>query len=406
MQQRKDPRGILVVGLIQSLKELVGHNDVVSSLQQLCALYQHQNPDNDDTNTSMKNKSWVHVHIIYQQADVADTSHLQLYLQQAGKCHRVDLISETDLFRRSEHGTKYWSQRFPTMNRFERLAALRSLQRQQILNLMSSPNVNVNLDNTVILNVDADILQFPPLTAMVQAIDTVATIAAPSSQSSDHHDGAIVCANGYERWTLPILGTFFFYYDTFASIDHAGVWYYREHVQAWWRIFTLSQATLFHDIIMSHSSSPAASLWPMQSCFGGLAVYDFGTWANAKCDYNRNNILLHVDANANNGEPWMLSPRYTVNGTLSGDACEHVVFQQCLLAASQQQQQQQQQQQHSNSRLMIGVQPSLLIGRQADTSMLLFVLRILALATVALSILAILARGRRISREIKHHRSL
>ena len=83
----------------------------------------------------------------------------------------------------------------------------------------------------------------------------------------------------------------------------------------------------------------------MQSCFGGLAIYDWGTWAFPECDYDANKITLvtHQDDDLkeeedNHNDPngkWQLSPKYTLTGTKGGDTCEHVVFQQCLRAASQ-----------------------------------------------------------------------
>jgi hypothetical protein len=430
-QERKStsntPRRILVVGLIQSLEQLIENKAVMLSLQELCMLYHHQG---QTQHSKSNDDNQVHVRIVYQQAGGGDAAadngevvnRLQSQLHQAG-CHRVDLVSETLLFNNSEQGTNYWQQRFHDMNRFERLAVLRSLQRQQIImptlatttttTVSSSSSLNDgNYSNTthelhgdhynVIVNFDADILHFPPLAALSQAIETAAS-------ANRKNGGAIVCANGYEQWTLPIISTFDVYYDVFASIDHAGKWYYEAYVQAWWAILTFPQATLFFDIIDSSQASSSSSstfpleLWPMQSCFGGMAVYDYDTWSNEMCDYDRHMIRLHVNSQPNNrnhqqDESWTLSPNYTIDGTISGDACEHVVFQQCLLAASHQREQHPQpyDSDNSNKLLMIGIQPNLFIGRQADTSLLRFVLKaILVIAIVVMALLFMFHRTHR-----------
>lgn len=439
-------RRILVLGLIQSLEQLTENKAVIQSLQELCTLYQQGGSPNNNDKKYVKNAAPnnVNVGIVYQHAhDAIDgMTRLQSQLHHAS-CNRVDLVSETQLFDQSEQGTNYWKQRFPDMNRFERLAVLRSLQRQQIImpplvTSLSSSFYASNYNNTiyqlhegdynVIVNFDADILQFPPLAALSQAIETAAS--ANRNQRDGGGGGAIVCANGYEQWTLPILNTFDVYYDTFASVEHeTGKWLYAEYVQAWWRnILTFPQATLFFNIIdsTSHPSSSSSTfpsfgqLWPMQSCFGGMAVYDYDTWSNEMCDYDRHTIRLSVnskkhndDKSSNNQEErWTLSPNYTVDGTISGDACEHVVFQQCLLAASQQQQQPPGRTSHNsdnNKELMIGIQPNLFIGRQADTSLLTFVLKtiLIVLTTSAMTVLAMVYRNRRqMPRQLKQRRSL
>jgi len=322
-------RRILVVGLIQSLNELVEHERVLASLQQLCALYQERSQETTTTTTTKKTMSgWVDVHIVYQQADSTELQQLQSRLTD---CHRTYLIRESDLLEQSDQGTVYWKHRFPEMNRFERLASLRSLQRQQIIlqNVSTTTSTATNNNDNdsaynAVLNFDADILQFPPLATVVQALET-ASSSSPRTRSDNTHNindnnnnndsGYVICANGYERWTLPVLGTFYFYYDTFASIDATGVWYYTEHVQKWWHILFLSQSVLFHDIIVTSSSSSIAAkkrpssmmeqqqqqlplLWPMQSCFGGLTVYDFVTWSSPDCDYDRHNIRLRVHSSS------------------------------------------------------------------------------------------------------------
>ena len=61
----------------------------------------------------------------------------------------------------------------------------------------------------MVVNIDSDMLELPPLSSLVQAADT-------ASQAQ------IVCANGYEQWSFPVGITLLLYYDTFASVDQSG----------------------------------------------------------------------------------------------------------------------------------------------------------------------------------------
>jgi hypothetical protein len=159
------------------------------------------------------------------------------------------------------------------------------------------------------------------------------------------------------------------FYDTFAAIDIDGEYYYQKYAASIWQIVTFGQTNLFRDILQRH---PA--LWPMQTCFGGLAIYDFPSWSNMDCDYDQRNINLRAsrhwpikppetsDPSGFDRQPeehmpkWKVPSKYTIDKSPNGDVCEHVVFQQCLLDASRAQ----------NKPLpRVGIQPNLLIGREA-----------------------------------------
>ena len=217
---------------------------------------------------------------------------------------------------------------------------------------------------------DFDVMTLPRPSIVHEAIDYVSHAAqtgtsTDSSKTTNQQErhGSIVCANGFEIWKVPFLSSLrlqqpHLYYDTLAAIDHQGDWYYPSYSCNVLYIISLAQWTLFQQILFFPScrgttstkknidpapiSTATSTLWPMQSCFGGLAIYDWDTWAFPDCDYDASQITLlstqagNDDASSRNANGiWQLSPKYTLTGTEGGDTCEHVVFQQCLRAASQ-----------------------------------------------------------------------
>lgn len=278
---------ILIVGLVASLDEM-NHN-VSESLAQLCSQY-----------------TKVEIFIVHGDADYDDTFSKELrHLWEKAGCH-VSLVSQETLWPASSQ------QEFDFMNRFQRLALLRSLQRLSIVQRSES-----KID--VVMNLDLDITHFPPLDSLVQAIHNASTVK-----------NSIACANGYETWHTP-WGKTRLYYDTLAAIDANGTWWYRAYAANLWQIITFGQARLFARLLRSPET------FKMQSCFGGLAIYDYDTWSTKECDYaNRK------------AKEWNLSTDYMLPGE---DACEHVVFQQCL--------------RHFLPQLEVGIQPTLLVGRDA-----------------------------------------
>lgn len=359
-QQLTPTRRILLVGLVASLEEWYNNSVVVESMGQLCNIY---NPSDDQTNNNSNNHegSFVHLHVLYQHngddSDVDMAAKLKEQLQSAG-C-QTTFITETELweyFISSNEKRKEFIVQFRQMSRYNKLAKLRSFQRKYITSSQQ------NFD--IVINVDLDVVQFPPLPAIVRAIERI----TQQRTNSEDSVGSIVCANGYEHWKVgKSMWQKRLYYDTYASIDEEGQWYYSKYSTNLWQIITFGQSTLFRKILQNYPN-----IWPMQSCFGGLALYDFQTWSNALCDYDRTNIRLELRPPSSLSSTttsldskmktlWTMPPQYTRTGTSNGDACEHVVFQQCLRDAATQNNNQD----NDIPTLEIGIQPDLLIGREA-----------------------------------------
>jgi hypothetical protein len=285
----KDVR-ILLVGLVFSLEDI--DSDVTKTLQQLCSLYNE-------------------VHLVYAESSNSVKMN-QMRLEKAG-CH-VTLVDRENLLLHSQHHSG--GEESETKSRFQKLALLRSLQRLEIIQWQQYRT------DGVVVNVDLDITDPPPLYSLMHAIHRV-----------NGKKQTIACANGYETWYTP-WGKMRLYYDTLASIDRNDKWWYRACAANIWQIITFGQARLLERLL---KQLPAT--FQMQSCLGGLAVYDYATWSSTReCDY--------TDTLMTNG--WKLSSNYKLP---SGDSCEHVVFQQCLL--------------DKFPDMQVGIQPNLLIGRDA-----------------------------------------
>ncbi len=393
------PRRILVVGLVSSLQDLFQPtvvrgayqgNNVVDSVARLCSSAGNNAPAS------------IEVNILYQkdhQLDIDENSphffrtELQKVWKEAG-C-MVTLLSERDASLQLYNSTSLPG--FASLNRFQRLAKLRSLQRSMILTQYKLQQRECD----VVINIDFDVITLPKSSIVEGAVDFVSAAAAAgivtnaASQSSPRKDererhGSIVCANGFEIWKVPLLSKFrlqqpHLYYDTFASIDDRGNWLYLLYSCNLLRIISLAQRTLFQQILFfpfcsdttnirkqmgslkfSVTASPT-KLWPMRSCFGGTAFYDWNTWSFPHCDYDASQItlLLNKESENNNNiinsrmtdKVWRLPLEYRLKGSEDGDACEHVVFQQCLRAASQS---------TVGSRLEIGIMPDFVVEREAN----------------------------------------
>ncbi|CAB9497822.1 expressed unknown protein [Seminavis robusta] len=354
-----DAKRVLLVGLIKSVRELY-ETSVVDSISKICFRYQSRASETMD-------EGFVELQVLYQQEGTDNPNSiigpLTERLQSAG-C-RTNFIREDRILTKSDmdHIERSASD---TMSRYRKLARLRSVQRSHIL---SEHSVH---DYDVVVNADLDIVQFPPLDAMMEAIDR-------ASEATKQGVGSVVCANGHETWTVgSSLIQRRLYYDTFAAIDIDGDWYYTKYAADLWQIITFGQTRLFRNILEQHPS-----LWQMQTCFGGLALYDYPSWANNDCDYDQDKIALratgdddalaistrqirgvpafeqkieHFQDGVKAQIPWKLPSRYTINHTPNGDVCEHVVFQQCLQASARS---------RAEPLPHVGIQPNLLIGREA-----------------------------------------
>ena len=327
---RRSEERVLVVGLVASLQELKqgetrhAQGTVLQSIAQLCAMVH------------------VDLNILYRgpgkaslanEGDTLSEKTVRTILEVGG-CS-FSLLTEDEVLQSAAYQT------LSAMSRYKRLATLRSSQRSWILNRHHQQQ---HEEYDAVMVVDFDVLALPS-TALLR--DSIAYV-------SESPRGNVLCANGMEQWNLFPFNwfpkfRFYLFYDTLAAIDEMGRWYYDTYTRNVFHSLTLAQATLFQQILFQDKHK----LWPMQSCFGGLAIYDFKTWSHSECDYDASQILLprmekeeiftrnqsktrHFDTRQETSYPttWQLSPNYTLNGSVGGDACEHVTFHQCLRAAS------------------------------------------------------------------------
>ena len=357
----------------------------------------------------------VAVHILYQtdhKTDQDSSSHtgtsssagnmFQTLLRQTWElagCH-VTLLSEYDASLLQQYS--HTKSEFSKLTRFQRMAKLRSLQRSVIL---SQTQHSSQQDYNVVINIDFDVMSLPKpsiVHAAIEQVSQAAEIGNTNQQRQQH--GMILCANGFETWRLPFVSWVpHLFYDTLAAIDHQGLWYYPIYSVNILNIVTLAQRTLFRRILFFQSTShdgdsttktttrsttaanhPSPVLWPMQSCFGGLAMYDWNTWAFPECDYDATQITLdrvpagdkEADINIHNRDQsstkWQVSPKYTLTRTEGGDTCEHIVFQQCLRAAATQAAAVEEHNKHGNSNqqllppLEVGIKSDLVVEREAN----------------------------------------
>eukprot|EP00797_Seminavis_robusta_P025262 Sro438_g143100.1 n/a (423) ;mRNA; r:46954-48222 len=327
--------------------------------------------------------STVDVRMLYKSKNVSQgdpESSLRQFLENYD-CHTY-FQSEDELWtkREGENKDQFLTQ-FKGFNRYKRLAMLRSEQRRQILEASKGHN-----GYDVVVNVDMDVVTLPPIVPLLDAMEGVADNRASAV-------GSVVCAIGIENWNIAN-GWFrnSLYYDTFATVLDDGTWGYTLYTLDAREQLKFSQ-TLFLKDILQRLENPRKQdqMFHMQSCFGGVALYDFDTWATPECDYDRDTINLKVEQANNqdaaehrifssrwlgssprespndklhqlqefkgNTKGWTLDPKYF---TSDGNACEHVVFQQCLYDANREKSTM-----NNKRQLNIGIQPDLIIEREA-----------------------------------------
>jgi len=400
---------ILVVGMIEVLQDLHENRPVVVPINSLCWAYQ-QDGEYPDRHGS------VHVHVLYQRRkrnpdDITDTTdyveELETDMQRWG-CQTTFVEQESLWHDLPWDQLANFNYEFARMSRYGKMSRLRSIQRKSILENKNINNTdsNGNLNYDIVINVDLDIVKMPAIPNVITAMDQISINSqGVIGDALDGGSGSIICANGYERWKIrnvwnpdkyldfhPLL-----FYDTMAAVDEYGEWLYSKYTLSAQQNVMFGQTSFLADILRQKRN-----LKPMRSCFGGLAIYDFASWAYPGCDYERKNIQLLMkhdehhysdDVSASSSgllaadvekqlrsvvkeplvkEPpakslfehlqqqrWTMDGRYTVNGKPDGDACEHTVFQQCLYDASTSRAM------HPSRPLRIGIQPDILIQREA-----------------------------------------
>lgn len=404
-------RSVLLLGLVRNLREVEG---LLPSMEQLCRLYAHQTSQrlpagasalgDIDTTKTRGAGIW----ITYANVDdghddddgpSAKVESIRKQLQNSG-CADVVLEEEPAL-------PPTTNDSIVGISRYERLARLRSNQRQRVMQrngnqdgatssaaasgAFSSAATSLHAYN-VVANIDFDLLSLPDVDEFVAAVVAVASSEEPDNDINSHHDSLslsslIVCANGYETWLNPKYGPRL-YYDTLPAIDAKGRWYYQTYSRNWFQVLTFGQWRL-HNAIRSYSSiaddmsrSNQHRLWPMKSCFGGVAMYGWEAFSSLRCDYVRNRISLPAAAAAaptqegredldNDDETistWQFPERYTLTGMPHGDACEHAVFQLCLEEEYRQRRNKDDGRGKGPSAdgLVVGIQQGLIVSREAN----------------------------------------
>lgn len=256
-------------------------------------------------NLSRSENSSLDIHVVFRPSLPGDMDDewkrvIVKTLRESG-CRLTDIVSEADFLPIIE-----------MRNRYKKLALLRSLQRYHILQSKKNYSTVLNLD----FDVEID-----------DSVDIVSTGVVSRHQ--------IICANGFEIWNFAGLRSPPLYYDTLASVDPNGVWYYEAYSTSIFKLLTFGQGKLWRHI-------RDADFWPMQTCFGGLAVYPFELWSKPECDYIATGTNITF-----------LLKKYTLRGKVGGDVCEHVVFQQCLQNATS-----------NGFPLLVGIKPDLLVKRE------------------------------------------
>ena len=262
------------------------------------------------------------------------------------------------------------------MSRYERLALLRSQQRRRVIEKLGGED-NRPAGYDVVVNIDFDLLSLPKIGEFVSAVEAVASVEDRAEDDADQvgdqgrshrqgrHSSLVVCANGYETWFNPEHGPKL-YYDTLPAIDNKGNWYYQTYSRNPFRVATFGQGRLFKSISSysgGTSTMTSPPLWPMQACFGGVAMYGWNAFSSSQCDYVRSEISLPLQhSEKDSPQHWQFPKKYTFSGTVDGDACEHAVFQLCLAEEYQQRGRRD----NVDSSFVVGIQPGLVVSREAN----------------------------------------
>ena len=401
---RHPQSSVLLLGLVKDLRDVIGEGGratelggidigggggVLGSMEEICALYSTERI----SDKSRSGNGSVGIWITYAQEGDASTSAdpehdnkeksspssvdvIRKRLEQSG-CSEIILEREDEATKRTPKNENAKALD-GEMSRYERLAMLRSQQRRRVIDRLGSEEAAGDDDRPrydVVANIDFDLLSLPILDEFMSAAEAVASVEARGKndadvdqQSRSHHSSLVVCANGYETWFNPEHGPKL-YYDTLPAIDDQGNWYYQTYSRNPFRVATFGQGRLYESI-KAYTGDTSTTLrnhplWPMQACFGGVAMYGWDAFSSSHCDYVRSEISLpsqHADEEPQQQQQWQFPKRYTFSGTADGDACEHAVFQLCLAEEYQQRRILH----NDDSSLAVGIQPGLIVSREAN----------------------------------------
>ena len=185
------------------------------------------------------------------------------------------------------------------VSRVERIAAIREWQRRKLRGRLAE--LSARDAWVVLVDVDSDIRSLPYAGALEK------TLAKAQAGK-----WSLLCANGVEpSLTQDRLTT----YDTFPLVGTDGFWFYKDR-EAGRRQF--DQITW------------AGDAYPVNSCFGGMAIYPFRTWMEDRCSYNMTIGELHAQG-------WLrFSNAQDTSKLLSQlrqeSLCEHLRLHLCLKA--------------------------------------------------------------------------
>lgn len=202
----------------------------------------------------------------------------------------------------SESRTAHTSGESPAAlnTRVERIAAIREWQRVEL-----RKRAGELTDSWIVLvDVDHDIRVLPHAGALGSAL-----------QRAKADKWTLLCANGVEpSLNQDRLTT----YDTFPFVGTDGFWFYKDR-EAGRRQF--DKIAWLGDV------------YPVSSCFGGMAIYPFDVWMEPRCSYNTSIEALHAQgwlhfANVQDASKLLSELR-------SQSLCEHLRLHLCLKATMQ-----------------------------------------------------------------------
>lgn len=264
----------------------------------------------------------------------------ETYLEAVkASCSRLILVSDSlALDRKSSLLSPFYQSMLPTTlnSRIRKLGYLRAWFSDYLTN-----NESLDVSNlSSVLVVDLDILSFPSSSSLSHAISKVESTP----------NGSVVCANGYERWLLMR-----HYYDAFALILKNGDFMFYRMTRAT-GLLLLLQHRFYNQV------SKMDTNFPVQSCFGGLAVYSPLLFFDSKCSYAIQGVAASIRSDLE-----LILKQYS---DPQGDTCEHTVMNLCLNLAQLQSKKKDGSDRtsiaSSRNALDISIQPDLLISRDAN----------------------------------------
>ena len=344
---------VVVAGLIRSLTELAKstrqllydlscHHHVSIHVVTASLPWSKENNDNKEENLLHRNNQQAAWHWLFpkhHETPSLGCAALMVELEQ-------DLLLESD----PNTTTTRPQQPKPASNRIVRLAQIRDVQRRRIQDLWfsSSSSNQYVMDQSVVMVMDLDLVALPKAMQLMQATQQMFVVGVPSSPSFNHNIKKekhrtqnsqpihVMCGLGLTRARRQAS-----LYDTYATIFLPNTFahplkrrkvprYFEGEDPALVRSadnvhgnFTQWHMTQYivHVLAKHHPLGMA----PVRSCFGGLALYQAATFFQPQCQYS---VTTPAQDDATT-TPVPFDWRRYANRE-EGQACEHVVFHECL----------------------------------------------------------------------------